>query len=196
MLTMTVRTRCILLLTVVAALAAPAIAAGCSIAFRPPASPHITADDLRFLHVHRSTKAAWVRGDGWTSARVGLAESIQPSFLRRPVAAAYAQQRGLNLIAARGFDGVYYDDEDPATTCELQGRRVYSATRLLVRETSRAIFITLASHRTPGSSAGCIVSSTSCDDLVFRSVRFAAPIGDREIYSVTFPGDPAPTPTA
>ncbi|MCW2920537.1 MAG: hypothetical protein JWL76_411 [Thermoleophilia bacterium] len=187
MTTMTFHSRAVLLLSMFALLVAPAIAAACSMVVRPPAKPHIAVDDLRFLHVRRSTSAEWVRGSGWISSRVGLIESIQPRFLRRPVAAAYAQQRGLNLIAIRPLDGTYYDDEDPATTCELEGRHVYSATRLLVRETPRAIFITLASHRTPGSSAGCLLASTSCDDLVLRSVTFDAPIGDREIYATTFP---------
>lgn len=89
-------------------------------------------------------------------------------------------------MATRGIDGTYYDDEDPATTCEFAGKRVYSATRLLVHETPRAIFMTLVSRRTPGSFAGCIIASTSCDDLVFRNVAFQAPIGTRKLYAVTF----------
>jgi hypothetical protein len=187
MLTMTIHARLLLLLTTAALLVAPAIAAGCSLVAQPPATPHIAVDDLRFLHTHRGTSRAWVNGDGWSSARVGLMDSIQPRFLRRPVAAAYAQQRSLKLMAIRGIDGTYYDDEDPATTCALTGRRVYSAPRLLVRETATAVFVTLASHRTPGSTQGCVLASTSCDDLVMRSVSLAAPIGDRQVYAVTFP---------
>ena len=178
----------IITLSLLALLLAPtAVALGCSIAVAPPTRPHIAVEDLRFLQRHRGTQAAWVRGDGWSSANVGLRESIQPRFARRPITAAYAQQRSLKLMAIRPTDGEYTDDSDPATApCALAGRRVYSATRMLVRETDRAIFLLLASHRTPGSTEGCRIMSTSCDDLVLRTVTLDAPIGDRRVYSVTF----------
>ena len=185
---MTIHARLILVLSMAALLVAPAIAVGCSQVVGEPARPRIAPEDLRFLGVHRAASSAWVRGDNWFSTRVGLAESIQPRFLRRPVTAAYAQQRSVRLDAVRPIDGDYADDDDPATPpCALVGRRVYSATRLLVKETPRAIFITLASHRTPGSTEGCRVFSNSCDDIVSRFVSFDAPIGDRRIYAVTFP---------
>jgi hypothetical protein len=180
-------TRTLLLALAVLLVAPSAVALGCSIALSVT-RPHIEPSDLRFVHHHRAERAAWVRGDGWTSARVQLIDAIMPRFLRRPVRAAYAQQRALRMMASRPTDGVYRSDADPATpACELAGRRVYSHTRLLVRETPRAVFVTLVSHRTSGSTIGCVISNTSCDGLVLRSFRLQAPIGERRLYAVTFP---------
>jgi hypothetical protein len=127
-----------------------------------------------------------VQDDRWTSSRVQLTGQVQPRFLRRPVTAAFAQQRSLSLLATRPADGVYGDDADPATTCALAGQRVYAATLTLVRETERAVFVTVVSRRTEGSTDGCSIASTSCDDLVIRTVRLDAPIGERRLYAVTF----------
>lgn len=183
---MTTSRRLLLLLPLAALLVAPAVALGCSIAVRPPLEPRIAPADVRVLNHHRGARGAWVGSPDWISSRVSLVETIRPRFAAEPITAAFAQQRSLRLIASRPMDGDYYDDEDPATTCELTGKRVYSATRLLVHETPRAIFITLVSRPTSGSTAGCKVMSTSCDDTVMRYVSFDAPIGERRLYAVTF----------
>ena len=180
----------LLLLPLAAMLTAPAIALGCSIAERPPQQPHIAPSDVRHLHHHRGSRAAWVGSSpDWISSRVTLVDMIHPRFAAEPIAAAFAQQRSIRIIASRPMDGVYVEDDDPSTTCALLGQRVYAATRLLVRETPRAIFMTLVSRRTQGAADGCSVMSTSCDDTVVRMVSFRAPIGARQLYAATFPTD-------
>ena len=165
---------------------APSAALACSLIQSEPLSPHIARTDLRVMHRHTSARGAWVRDAGWESFGLAIDQRVQLDGMRQPVQAAFAQQRSLRLVGTHPLNGRYFDDEDPATTCELSGKPVYAGPKVLVHETSRAIFVTMVLRRTPGSSAGCITASTSCDDITFRTITLDAAIGDRQLYSTTF----------
>jgi hypothetical protein len=164
----------------------PGAALACSLVARDPLEPHIARSELRFMRQHTSARGAWVQGTSWQSFGVGHDQRVQLRGMSQPVTAAYRQQRTIRLVSVHALNGRYYDDEDPATTCELSGQQVYSTPKLLVHETSRAVFMTLVMRRTPGSASGCNIASTSCDDLTLRTVTLDAPIGDRQLYSTTF----------
>lgn len=172
----------LLLLLVVA----PSAALACSIVQSAPLAPHVARTDLRVMQRHTGARGAWVRDAGWESFDLNIDQRVQLVGMRQPLDAAFAQQRSIRLAGTHPINGRYVDDEDPATTCELSGKSVYAGPKVLVHETSRAIFVTMVLRRTPGSSAGCVVVSTSCDDLTRRTVLLDAPIGARQLYSTTF----------
>jgi hypothetical protein len=172
----------ILLLLVVV----PSAALACSLVEAKPLQPHIARSELRFMNRHTSARGAWVGSSAWQSFGVALDQRVQLPGMRAPVAASFRQQRTIRLISSHPLTGRYVDDEDPNTTCELSGQQAWSTPKVLVHETARAVFITVVMKPAQGSSDGCILVATSCDDLTFRTITLDAAIGDRQLYSTTF----------
>jgi hypothetical protein len=165
-----------------------ATAVACSIALEAPLTPHIARADVRSMHQRTGARGAWVQSTSWKSFPVTINQRIQLDGMDEPIDAAFAQQRSIRLVSFHpgALVARYTEDDDPATTCALAGQQVWSTPKVLVHETTRAIFITTVMRRTEGSTEGCGIVASSCDDLMFRRIVLDAPIGARELYSVRF----------
>ena len=178
--------RKILVLAALFSIAAPAAALACSMVQGDPLRPRITTSDLRFMRSHEASRGAWVQSTSWVTSRLTIDQQVQVPGSTRVHSAAFRQQRSLRLFTQDPGGGTYTEDQDPATTCALAGQKIWSDTKVLLRETPRAIFVVAITRKTPGDATGCGTSITSCDDITTRIVGLAAPIGARQVYSTTF----------
>lgn len=185
----------ITILTLVLSLVAPAVALGCSIVATPPLTPHIARGDLRpGVQVERS-RAAWgIAHPSWQTAGTTLVQQVRVPGSRRVVTAAFRQQSSLRLSSAWPESGSKVTGAAPGMTCDVpEGTTTWAKPRLLVRETDRAIFVTAITRQqvTREQAAGCGFVTNSCDHAVQRTIRLAAPIGDRAVYLTRFPAPEA-----
>ena len=139
------------------------------------------------MHAHEGMRAAWVQSTSWKSARsITIDQRVLLSGMPEPANLAFAQQRSISIMVLHPPVSRYTDDPNDETECALTGQLVWSRPTLLVRETGRAVFLAAISRQTRGSTAGCGIVASSCDDITLRTVRLAARIGQRRLYATTF----------
>jgi hypothetical protein len=196
-----------------AVLVLPSAAIACSIAAPTIGTHPATRAEIAVPIRHTSARAAWGVRDPWISIRPGLVQFV-------PVVGATRQ--GIGGVARRtqrtlGFVGgnqrglrTWADDEDPATTCAVVGAQVYARPRLLVRETSAAVFVTFVTRRAAVVPPGCVATAPgsiaqpasspvgasldSCADLAIGRTTLRRPLGDRNLVLDWFA--PAAAPAA
>lgn len=180
-----------------ASLLMPAAAIACSIEAPTPNARPIPKADSVLPTRHDGRREAWGLRPVWRSIRPSLMATTRVVGGSRDGQPGTAQRsaRTLRFLANVGSGSRrWYDDLDPATTCDARGRQVYTQPRLLARETKRAVFVTFVTRRLP-DPAGCVswapgdpplsgdqvVLVGSCDDVATAATRLRRPIGDRNV---------------
>jgi hypothetical protein len=186
------RPTCSTLIAVVSLLVAAPVAQACSIAINDVTPRSIEPGSIVRPISRDGSRAAWKVGPQWTSVRPGLLQLVRRGDRDSLVGVARRDQTSLRVLASLRLDQGYYlrDDADPATAaCAIAGMRDWTDPKILVRETTRAVFVTAIARPTPGDRTGCVVDQqavSSCEPLGFATLRLDAPVGDRRIVMQRF----------